>query len=340
MQQKNILLTGITGFVGSHTSIQLLEKGYRVIGTLRDIVRKEQIQEVISSHTSHSGNLTFAQIDLNDPIEKWEALMKGVDYIIHVASPFPTTLPKNENELIEPAKNGTLNILKAATKAGIKRIVITSSSGAAVYGVRKNGIFTESDWTNINNTKDTTPYFRSKTIAEKAAWDFVITTQNAPELVTILPGAILGPVIEKDIGTSANIVKKMLDSSMPAVPKIGFEMVDVRSVADAHIKALETSEAAGNRYLCANGFLPFLDIAHILKENYPNRKIPSKTLPNFAVRLFSNFDKETKPVLIDLDAKRTIDNTKIKHELNWQPIDLKQSVLDCAKSLFDQNILK
>ncbi len=341
MQYKNIVLTGVTGYLGSHTTIQLLNKGYHVKGTLRDLSRSDSIRDIIAKHSANSNRLTFAAVDLLDPLSKWEDIMDEMDAVVHIASPFPTTLPKEGNDIILPAKNGTLNVLKAATKAGVKKVVMTSSSGAAVYGERKNGIFSEKDWTNSANKNDTTPYFRSKTIAEKCAWEYIDKTDNTPELVTILPGAILGPILDKsDYGTSANLVKKMMDGSMPAIPKIGFEMVDVRSVAEAHIKALENPDMSGKRYLCANGYMELKDIAGILRKEYPNYKIPSKTLPDFLVRLFSHFDKETKPILNDLGAKRLIDSSRINKALDWRPIALRQSVKATAESLINLNIIK
>lgn len=341
MQGKNILLTGVTGYLGSHTTIKLLNRGYNVVGTLRNKKKEQHISEVISNHSDKTENLSFYQIDLLDSVDDWKKAMKGIDGIFHIASPFPTSLPKNENDLIEPAKKGTLNILQSATELGIPKIVMTSSAGAVVYGNKKNGAFSEKDWTNIENRNDTTPYFRSKTIAEKEAWKFVKNTPNAPELVTILPGAILGPIIDKnDFGTSANLVKKMMDGSMPAMPKIGFETVDVRSVADAHIKAFENQKANGNRYLSANGFLAFKDIATILRKEYPEKKIPTKELPNLLVKLFSFIDKETKPILNDLNSKRLLKTSKILKDLNWKPIPLEQSVKDTARSLIDLKIVK
>ncbi len=341
MQNRKVLLTGVTGFLGSHTTIQLLKKGYSVKGTLRDLNRRERIENIIKKHNAKLENLSFEVIDLSDSLDKWKEAMVGVDFVVHIASPFPTTLPKDENELILPAKNGTLNILKAARYAGVRRVVMTSSSGAAVYGDRKNGIFSEKSWTNVANKSDTTPYFRSKTIAEQAAWDYVNAEQNTIELATILPGAILGPVLDKnDYGTSANLVKKMMDGSMPALPKIGFEMVDVRSVADAHLKALEHPSAKGNRYLCTNGYLQLKDISKILRKEFPKYKIPSSTLPDFAVRLFSLLDKETRPILNDLGAKRLIDSSKIRNELGWKPISLTSSVIDTAESLIQLKIVQ
>lgn len=341
MEDTKVLLTGVTGFLGSHTTIQLLEKGYKVIGTLRNMKRADEIKQVIATHTKNIDNLSFVEADLNDS-KIWEQLAEGVHYIIHIASPFPRKLPKKEEDLILPAKNGTLNILKAAAKNEVKRVVLTSSSGAIVYGKEKgkrSGTYDEKDWTNVENTKDSTPYFRSKTIAEKAAWNFIKEDKSGLELVTICPGAILGPVLEKDFGTSANIVIKTMDGSTPAIPKIGFDMVDVRSVADLHIKAMETAEVAGERFVGSSGFLSFKEVADILREKYPDRKIPKKILPNFAVKMFSNFDTTLKPILIDLGVERKVDNSKAKKMLNWQPISNKEAVISCAESAIKQGLL-
>src|SRR5690606_19126835 len=278
-----VLLTGVTGFLGSHTTIQLLERGYEVIGTLRSHDRAASIKEVIAKHTDQVGNLTFAEADLADA-KVWEVLTKGVDFVQHIASPFPRVLPKHENDLIIPAKNGTLNVLKAASANKVKRVVVTSSTGAIIYGKHtneRNATFNESHWTDISNKKDSTPYFRSKTVAERAAWEFMENNQTGMELATVCPGAILGPVLEKDFGTSANIVIKMLDGSMPAVPNIGFDLVDVRSVADLLILAMEKPEAANERFVGSAHYLKFKEVARILKEKYPEKKIPSGILPDF-----------------------------------------------------------
>ncbi|MGD1841987.1 MAG: SDR family oxidoreductase [Thermonemataceae bacterium] len=337
---KTVLLTGVTGFLGAHTTIQLLEKGYKVVGTLRNKSRSASIRKVIQQHTSHIDHLSFREIDLMASQKEWSRVANRVDHVMHIASPFPVTLPKREEEVIQPAKQGTLRVLQAAIDNGVKKVVLTSSSGAVVYGKQKKGVFNEKDWTDTTNRKDTTPYFRSKTLAEKAAWEFVEATSNPLKLTTILPGAIVGPVLEEDIGNSANIVKKMLDGSLPAFPKIGFEMVDVRDVATLHIKALESPRADGERFLATAGFLSFKDVAALLREHYPQRKIPMRTLPNFLVRLLSNFEKELQPVLLELDAHRTIDSNKARQLLDWQPIPLAKSVIDCAESLFTHSIIK
>ncbi|MEN6454626.1 MAG: NAD-dependent epimerase/dehydratase family protein, partial [Prolixibacteraceae bacterium] len=219
-KKKKILLTGVSGFLGSHTAIQLLEKGYEVTGTLRSMKRAGEIREVIARHTSKVGALKFAEADLLDG-QIWNELTKGVDFVQHIASPFPRELPRHEEELIRPARDGALHVLKAASANGVKRVVLVSSIAAVMYGREKgkrSGVYNESNWTDVTNRKDTTPYYRSKTLAERAAWDFTANDESGMELVTVCPGAILGPVLESDFGTSANMVIKMLDGSMPAFP--------------------------------------------------------------------------------------------------------------------------
>jgi len=341
MKNTKVLLTGISGFVGSHTAIQLLERGYSVTGTLRDIKRATSVKEIIGKHTGIE-NLTLAQADLQDETT-WNTLTKGVDYIQHIASPFPRELPKNENDLIIPAREGALTILRAASANGVKRVVLTSSSGAIMYGKpkhKRNATFDETHWTDITNIKDTTPYFRSKTIAEKAAWDFIEQDESGLELTTVCPGAILGPVLEDDFGTSANIVIKIMDGSSPALPNIGFDMVDVRSIANLLIRAMELPQAANQRYVGSAGYMKFKDVAQILKSAYPARKIPTSVLPDFFVRLFSNFDQSLKPILIDLNMQRMVDSTKARQELGWDPLSNEEAVLSCATSLFALGLVK
>ena len=340
--KEKVLLTGITGFLGSHTAIQLLEKGYEVIGTLRDLKRADHIKEIISAHTGKTTNLSFALAELSD--EKiWIELTKGVDFIQHIASPFPRTLPKHEDELILPAKNGVLNILKAASLYKVKRVVLTSSSSAVLYGKQaghESGTFNEDTWTDIMQIADTTPYFRSKTIAEHAAWEFIDSDSSGMELVTVLPGAILGPVLEEDFGTSANIVLKMLDGSIPALPNIGFDVVDVRSVAEMLILAMELPQAANERFISSAGYLSFETISALLREKYPERKIPKMILPNLLTRLFALFDKTLQPVLLDLGKIRKADNSKALKVLGWKPISNKDAVIACAESLIRLGLVK
>ncbi|WP_312336704.1 aldehyde reductase [Sphingobacterium sp.] len=341
MKNKQVLLTGVTGFLGAHTAIQLLNKGYEVIGTLRAKDRIPSIREVIGRHTDQLDRLHFAIADLSDA-SVWRDLAKGMDFIQHVASPFPATLPKNENELILPAKNGTLNILSAAVDNNVKRVVMTSSLAAIAYGrpnKEPNNILTENDWTDISSESDLTPYYKSKTIAEKAAWDFIRQDASPLELVTVCPGAILGPVIERDYGTSAEIVVALMNGSYPALPKIGFDLVDVRSVADLLILAMESPVAAGNRYIAATGYLTLKAVALILKDHFPGRKIPTAEFPNFITRMLAQFRPELKPVLLEMIRRKT-DLSKAQKELGWKPISVNEAIISCAKSLLELQIIK
>lgn len=341
MNQEKILLTGVTGFLGSHTAIQLLNNGYKVTGTLRDLKRVGSIKKVIGRYTDRLDNLNFVQADLSDD-KVWIELTEGMDYVLHVASPFPRELPKHEDDLIIPAKQGTLAILKAAAQNKIKRVVMVSSSSAIQYGKTKEELtrtFSENDWTDVNNLEDTTPYFRSKTIAEKAAWDFIQQDTSGMELTTILPGVILGKVLEEDFGTTANIIIKILNGSLPAVPKIGFEIVDVESLADLLLKAMVAPQAAGNRYIAAAGYLTFKEIAQLLKQRYPERKISTKELPNILTRFFAIFEASLKPILLELGITRKLKTDKAVKELQWQPISPKDAVIACAESILEQGIV-
>lgn len=342
MNNQKVLLTGITGFLGSHTAIQLLNKGYIVVGTLRNKHRVNAIRKIISQHTPNIHNLTFSEADLNDS-KVWKDLAKNMDYIQHIASPFPRVLPKHENDLIIPAKDGALNILKAAHENQVKRVVMVSSLAAVIYGKSKselNNVFTEETWTDETNKSDTTPYMRSKTIAEKAAWEFMRKNKSGLELTTVLPGAILGPVLEDDFGTSANIVISILNRSIPAIPKIGFDIIDVRSVADLLIRAMEMPQAANKRYIASGGYQTFIEIAQVLKQQYPTRKIPLTKLPNYAARLLAILEKNLKPILIDLGVKRKTDISKAKLELQWQPLSVKEAIIACAQSAIQNKIVK
>lgn len=340
--KKKVLLTGISGFLGSHTAIQLLEKGYLVIGTVRDIKRSQELKEMIAKHTSYIDNLVFAEAELSDE-KNWFDLTKDIDYVQHIASPFPVMLPKNDDELIIPAKAGVLNILKAAAANHVKRVVLTSSSSSVLHGKpagRESGTFNETVWADEKNITDTTAYYRSKIIAEKAAWDFMKTDRSGLELVSVLPGAMLGPVLEKDFGTSANIVLKMLDGSLPAIPQIGFDIADVRSVANLLILGMENKEASGQRFLGTSGFLTMKEIADILRNKYPEKKIPSGKLPIWFTHVLGWFDKTMQPVLLDLGKERKGDNSKALNTLGWQPKSGKEAVLSCAESLLSLDIFK
>jgi dihydroflavonol-4-reductase len=339
---KKVLLTGVSGFLGSHIAIQLLNKGYQVIGTLRDKKRIPSLQKALAPHTAHLDRLEFREADLLDA-GAWDSLCQGVDFVQHVASPFPRLLPKNESELIRPAVDGTLNVLQAALRAGVKRTVLTSSTGAIMYGKTPQttkAIYTEADWSNTDLGSDITPYFKSKTLAEQAAWDYVKQNPGEMELSVICPGAILGPVLEEDFGTSANIVIKSMDGSSPALPQIGYDMVDVRSVAELHILAMELPQAAGERFIGSAGYASFKEVAQILKPKYPKHPIPTRVLPGFMVKLVAMLDPTIKPILIDLGKERRVSHEKAERLLGWKPKSPEEAILSCAESLIRVGLIK
>ncbi len=233
--------------------------------------------------------------------------------------------------------------MKAAEKNGVKRVVLTSSFAAIAYGhENRPAKFDETYWTNVDNKNGTTAYVRSKAIAEKAAWDYVNQPEVKLELVVINPVGILGPVLEKDFGTSAEIVKQMLGGELPATPKMGFEIVDVRDVAYLHVAAMETPEAAGQRYIAASGFRWFLDLSKAIGNDMPQfkGKLPKFNMPNFVVRLLSNFRPELKGILPELGKLRIADNSKAKKALQWNPISPEEATLATAHSLVKHGVIK
>ncbi len=340
-EPQKVLVTGITGFLGSHTAIQLLNKGYAVRGTLRDMKRADDMRKVIGEHAENIGALEFCQAELTDAAA-WQEATRNIDLVVHVASPFPKGMPKNDDEIVVPAREGALNVLRAASANGARHAVLTSSAAAIVYGRQpgdRSGEFNESQWTDATNLEDTTPYYRSKTIAERAAWDFVARDGGGMTLATICPGAILGPVLEQDFSSSANMVIKAMDGSMPAVPRLGYEIVDVRSVADLHVLAMESPSAAGERFCCGSGYMTMMDVVDVLRRKYPERKFPNMQLPDWAVRLFATVDGTLKPTLKDLGYRREMDSSKARKVLGWNPIAKEEAVIACAESVLRLGIV-
>lgn len=341
-QNKKVLVTGISGFLGLHLTILLLNKGYTVVGTVRDLKKETALRRVIDSQTVNGHLLTIQCADLMDK-DQWTSLTKRIDYIQHVASPFPRRIPKKQEDLILPARQGTLNILEAAISGKVKRVVMTSSLASITYGkvkAERQGPFNETHWSDPSSKKDNTPYYRSKTIAEKAAWEYMQKHPSQTEFCTICPGAILGPVLETDYGTSAGIVVKLMDGSTPFLPNIGFDIVDVRSVAELLVLAMEHPAAAGQRFIASSGYLTFKDISKILANRYPDRKLPKSVMNNTLTRIFSIFEPALRPVLLDVGIKRIVDASKANKVLGWQPINKQSAVTTCAESLLELNIIK
>ena len=321
--------------------IKLLEAGHEVRATMRNLSRADSMRQVYARQTDRLEGLEFAALDLVKD-EGWEEVMAGADYLIHMASPVPLQTPKSESDIIEPARQGALRALKAAAGAGVKRVVLTSSVAAIMYGHDPGKTsFTETDWSDPKSN-DNSAYTRSKTLVERAAWEYVQKEEVDLELVTINPGLVLGPILEADFGASAVVVKKLLEGAFPGTPKIGFPITDVRDVVDLHLLAMTHSKAAGERFIAANGFMWMQDIAKILKAKLPDasKKVPVKNLPNWLMRILANFDKEVKAVAFELNRYRQADGAKATELLGWQPRSNEEAVTDCAESLIAHKVLE
>ena len=336
---KKLLVTGASGFIGTHCIVELLNNGYQVRGTVRKLDRSEQIRAILKNHTQNTDRLEFAQAELTEP-GTWEEVMPGCSGVLHIASPVPVIQPKNANEVIIPAREGALNVLKAAKKHGVSRVVMTSSV-AAVFGKGREGsrVYSESDWADTDDP-DQSPYSLSKTFAEKAAWEFV-KEKGAPELVVINPSFVFGPALESDYGSSLEILYKLLKGKYPLVPKLGFEIVDVRDVAVLHRLAYESPEATERRFLCSSGFRWLKEMSIFLRQNFPEyrKKIPVREMPNFLLKIISIFDRSVARFVSDLEIKKEVDVSPAHKVLGWQPRSPEESIEAGARSLIDLGIV-
>ena len=339
---KPVLVTGASGFVALHTIIQLLQQGYSVRATLRSLSREAEVRETISKHVQANDRLEILPADLEQE-SGWNEAMQNVEYVLHIASPFPLFEPKHEDELIIPAVQGTLRVLRAAHKAGVRRVVQVSSNAAISAGHSgENKIFTEADWSDVE--KNIGAYSKSKTLAERAAWDFINGAENLNkmELAVINPPLILGPVPNKNVRTSIELVRTMMLGQVPGVGRIKMGAVHVRDVASAIILAMNTPEAAGNRFLVAADKSMWLkDIADLLYDKYAARgyKINRIQFPSFLVRFIALFDKKISRVTESLDWDYELSNEKAKRILKWTPRSAEESILSMAESLIEQGFV-
>lgn len=317
MKNKTVLVTGGTGFVGVHTILQLLQKGYQVKTTLRSLSKKEIILNALKEGgISNFENLEFFEANLTEDLG-WEEAVKDCDYVLHIASPFPASEPKDENELIIPARDGALRVLKAAKNAGVKRVVLTSSFAAVGYSTDIEGyIFTEEDWTDINIPLPA--YIKSKTIAEKAAWDFIENEGKGLELTVINPVGIFGPALGGITSASLDIaVIGILNGTTNQSGNFTMGIVDVRDVADIHIKAMECEKAAGERFLAnANGVMSFYDVAELFKKERPEKSANIAQMQPTESKFY-----------------REMSNEKAKTILDWNPRSREEALLVSLDSL-------
>jgi nucleoside-diphosphate-sugar epimerase len=340
---STVLVTGGTGFIGTHCILQLLEAGHQVRTTVRNLKRESDVRTMLKSGGATPGDrLAFFAADLENDAG-WREAATGCDYVLHVASPIPPTVPKDENELIIPARDGALRVLRAARDAGVKRVVLTSSMAAIAYGHNhRDTPYDETVWTDLNG-RYVAPYPKSKTIAERAAWDFVAKEGGALELSVVNPVAVFGPVLGPDYSPSILIIQRMMDGAMPGCPRLYFGLVDVRDVADLHIKAMTHPAARGERFLAVAGeTMSMRAIALVLKARLgaAARRVPTREIPNWVVRLVSLRDPAVKSILPELGEIKSASNAKAKRLLGWAPRSNEEAIVASAESLIRLGLLK
>ncbi|WP_445757822.1 SDR family oxidoreductase [Polaribacter sp.] len=330
---KKVLLTGISGFVGQHCAVELLKNGYTVRGSVRNLSKEQEVRKGIANVIDAKDNLEFCELDLSSD-KGWDKAMEGCAYVLHVASPFVIAEPKDENEMIKPAVEGTLRALNAAKKAGIKKVVLTSST-VAMAGDKKKNHLTPESWTDAKIDK-VSAYMKSKTLAERAAWDFYNnqTAGNKMELTVVNPGPIYGPTLTGNLtGASMSMIKDMITGKMPMQPNAHYVMSDVRDIAKIHVAAMENDESNGERFIVTSEKpYSFVGVASILKENGFKKASPKKA-PSFMVKFMSLFNREMKGMLPFVDAEISADISPTKQVFNWKPLPFEKTVLDTAKSI-------
>jgi dihydroflavonol-4-reductase len=331
-----VLVTGATGFIASHTILALVNKGYDVRGTARSASKADTLNATLSAYAGKPIEIELVSADLTRD-EGWDAAMDGVTYLQHLASPIPNNLPKDPDELIIPAREGALRALRAAKAAGVKRAVMTSSFASIGYGWGNSrpAVLDESHWSNPDNIKDNTAYTRSKAIAEKAAWAYLDGEGQGLELAVINPVAVLGPAMSGDVSASLELVTQPMQNKVPAFPKLTFGIVDVRDVALAHVAAMEKPEAAGERFILGDKVLSFTEIGDVLREAYPDRKLPKGELPSWLVRMLTVVNPTLKQILPELGKNRGFNNEKSRRVLGIDYIPAKDAILASTNSLIE-----
>ena len=343
MTSSHVLVTGGSGFIAGHCILQLLEQDHRVRTTVRSLDKEAEARAVLVDTGMVLGDrLSFVAADLLRD-EGWAQAMADVDFVLHVASPVQPGHVANEDDLIVPAREGTLRVLRAARDAGVKRVVLTSAFHAVSWGHPHDGhTFTENDWTVLDGP-GVDAYGRSKTLAERAAWSFMTAEGGGLELATMLPVAVMGPVMGKDISGANHLIQRMLDGDMPGFPNLFIPIVDVRDVANAHILAMTYPGAAGERFLLSNGrALAMREIGAIVKAALGEaaRRVPTRTIPDLVLRAVALFNAELRPFIPDLAHAKKTSNEKARQVLGWTPRVAREAIAAAAKSMVVKGLLK
>lgn len=340
MNGPRILVTGISGFIARHVAVELLNSGYAVRGTVRSLRRAADVQDSLARHADDS-HLEFAEADLESD-SGWPEAMAGCTHVLHVASPFPIDEPRDEQELVRPAVQGTLRVLRAAAAAGIERLVQTSSMVAVMYGHprERTAPFTEADWSRIDQP-GVSAYAKSKTLAERAAREFVSKDGANLHYASVNPGLVLGPALDRDVGTSAGFIQMFLRGKYPGAPRLSIPCVDVRDVARMHRLALEVDAPSGGRYLGAAGSPWLIDIARAIRAGLGSaaRRVPSRELPDWAVKLVALFDHTARLTVRDLGKPFTVDTSTTRRTLGIDFIPAGEAAVAMARSLVELQLV-
>jgi dihydroflavonol-4-reductase len=334
MSGETVLVTGGSGYIGGWCVAGLLQQGYVVRTTVRDLGKEAAVRASLGKITDPGNRLSFYAANLTSD-DGWDAAVEGCDYVLHVASPLGVSDPKDPDELIVPAREGAKRAVAAAIKAKVKRVVMTSSVAATNRGsLTGDWMADETVWTDPAMPK-LSVYAQSKTLAERAAWELIHASASDTTLATVNPALVLGPVTSDDFSESVQVVERLLSGRVPGLPRLGFNVVDVRDVADLHIRAMTDPKAAGERFIAAANFAWMADIAALLRQRLgpAATKVPTRKVPDFVIRLAGLFDKDLGSVTPGLGHKHDFSHEKAERILGWKPRPLEQTILDCANSL-------
>jgi dihydroflavonol-4-reductase len=336
-----VLLTGVSGFLGGHVASALLAAGYQVRGSVRSLAKADKVRETLAKAGADVGRLEFVALDLLKD-DGWEAAAQGCRFLLHTASPFVISMPADKMELIRPATEGTERALNAGLKAGVERIVLTSSMAAIAYGHDRNRTtpFTAADWTDLEG-HGVNAYEESKTRAERRAWEIMKAAGREKDLAVINPSGIFGPLLDEDPGTSGLILMRLLDGSVPAAPRLNFAVVDVRDVAAAHVAALTAPSAGGRRFPMGEQTISFKQVADLLRRRFPAyaRKIPRFEAPDWLTRFIALFDRDVRGVVNELGVIRRMDSSDALALLGRGLIKAEDAIVATAESLITQKLV-
>ena len=338
-----VLVTGGSGFIASYCILQLLAAGHQVRTTVRNLRREDDVRALLKQGGAEAGDrLSFFAAELQQDAG-WRQAVDGCTYVLHVASPISQDVPKNADEMIRPARDGTLRVLRAAREASVKRVVLTSSFTAIGYGhPPQKAPFDETTWTDLRGG-DVLPYAKSKTLAERAAWDFVAKEGGGLELSVVNPVLVLGPVLGRDFSPSIALVQRLLAGAIPGCPRLYFGIVDVRDVADLHVRALTHPAAKGERFLAVAGdFMSVREIAAVLKARLGPAagRVPTRQLPDWLVRVVALAHPQARQILPELGKVKNGSGEKARRLLGWAPRSREDAIVATAESLLRLGLLK